>query len=67
MKGFESGADELIDDLRRLSKEIGSPTTDAPEHLVSEVGMPLETLVWRIRTEFYDRVERQEAMRRRQV
>lgn len=65
MKGLESGAEELIEDLRRLSKEVGSPTTDAPEHLVAEMGLPLETLMWRVRVEFYDRVERQQAASQR--
>lgn len=67
MKGLESGAEELIEDLGRLSKEVGSPTTDAPEHLVAEMGLPLETLMWRVRVEYYERVERQEAMRCRKV
>jgi len=63
MRDNESGVCEIIDDLRKLSKAVGSPTADAPEQLVTEVGLPLEALMWRVRAEFYERVERQGAIK----
>ncbi len=53
--------DDLIEDLRKLIDEVADPTADAPEFLLSDLELPVETLMWRVRAEFHDEVDRVES------
>lgn len=58
LRGADGDAEHLLERLRKLVDEIGNPAADAPELLLSELELlPIETLMWRVRAEFYEAAE----------
>lgn len=53
LKTDDGDVDDLIDTLTRLIDEIGDPAKDAPEFLLADIELPVETLMWRVRDEYY--------------